>query len=232
MRVYLIRHGESEGNKAGVLQGRQDWPLTDRGREQAAIAGRFLAEDLGNHSATHLFASPLSRAAETAAIIRGLLPHPIPEPVHHDSLREIHCGALEGLPLTEIPERFPGFAWPRTDWLDLQHYGGQSREEFFGEVYTWLEALALPWEEPQDGAIVFVSHAATLRALVAFFLDQRDFHHLHYHFGNACLLRLGMRRSDQGARPALEFMLTNDQMALVNAGRRVAAATSAPAGDS
>ena len=66
-RLVVVRHGQTDWNKAGRMQGSSDIPLNDRGREQAHEAGRALAEQ--NEFWNYLGASPLSRAQETARII-------------------------------------------------------------------------------------------------------------------------------------------------------------------
>src|SRR5690349_7965495 len=65
MRLILVRHGQSVGNVEQRIQGKDD-PLTDFGRRQAAAAGETLA---ARGDITHLYASPLARAFETATII-------------------------------------------------------------------------------------------------------------------------------------------------------------------
>jgi broad specificity phosphatase PhoE len=69
--ITFLRHGESVGNAEGRYQGQADFPLTERGREQARILGqRWLAE---SRSFDWIITSPLPRARETAEIIAGIL---------------------------------------------------------------------------------------------------------------------------------------------------------------
>ena len=63
--LYLVRHGETDWNRAHKIQGSTDIPLNDLGREQAATSGRLLARRQWDA----VYASPLSRAFETASII-------------------------------------------------------------------------------------------------------------------------------------------------------------------
>ena len=62
MRLYLVRHGQSEGNVAKTFHGHTDYPLTELGREQARQAG----EKLKDTAFVHCVASDLSRAWDTA----------------------------------------------------------------------------------------------------------------------------------------------------------------------
>lgn len=67
MNIYLIRHGETEWNRIGKVQGREDIPLNDTGRDQA----RECAKALQGTGIKTIITSPLSRAVETARIIAG-----------------------------------------------------------------------------------------------------------------------------------------------------------------
>ena len=88
--LYLVRHGQTELNVQNILQGWQDSPLTERGREQA-LATRAAFEARGI-SFDHAYTSPLGRARHTAELIVG---ENLPiEPV--DDLREWRLGTLEG----------------------------------------------------------------------------------------------------------------------------------------
>ena len=70
--LYLVRHGESEWNRIGRIQGRRESPLTGTGRAQAAALGRMLRAVLPDPG-IDIVASPLQRAFETATIIAGAL---------------------------------------------------------------------------------------------------------------------------------------------------------------
>lgn len=68
--VYVLRHGETEWNRAGRIQGARDSALTERGRAQAAVMGRALAAELALGSGpTNFLRSPLGRARETSLIV-------------------------------------------------------------------------------------------------------------------------------------------------------------------
>lgn len=102
--IYIIRHGQTEKNKAKVLQGRSDVPLNDAGRQQAAeVRERFEREGI---SFDKIYTSPLVRAVETAQIVAGAAPHQIvtgaaPQQFEVDSrLIEMDYGPYEGADLT------------------------------------------------------------------------------------------------------------------------------------
>ena len=105
LRLYLGRHGESEANVAGVLQGQTHGALTATGRDAAARLGRALASLSVAERPTAIFTSDLRRAVETAEIIAealGATPQLLP------AAREWNVGVLDGLPaaaLTDAIER-------------------------------------------------------------------------------------------------------------------------------
>ncbi|MDX6485766.1 MAG: hypothetical protein QOF43_919, partial [Gaiellaceae bacterium] len=95
--LYLVRHGESEANAAGVFAGQTDSPLTAKGREQA----KLVAKALRPVHFGRVVASTLSRTKDTAAEIaagRGIAVETF------DGLKEIDLGAAAGKPFDEMKE--------------------------------------------------------------------------------------------------------------------------------
>ena len=98
--IYIARHGQDEDNVRGILNGHRNLPLTDLGRQQAQqlarrIRDRELVFDV-------VYASPLDRALETAAIVATELG--LAEPIVHDDLIERNFGIMTGKPVTDIEE--------------------------------------------------------------------------------------------------------------------------------
>lgn len=101
LRLLLVRHAQSEWNADGRWQGQADPPLSELGLQQAASA----AERVGVFDA--IVASPLERAAHTAAVLAeatGMGPVLLDE-----ALVERHAGEWQGLTKAEIEEQFPGY---------------------------------------------------------------------------------------------------------------------------
>ena len=120
--LWLIRHGESEGNMERRIQGWLDFPLTNRGRRQAArLAERLAQEDAVQEVVT----SPLQRAATTAEIIGAVLGLPVR---YDERLKEYNFGPLNGLSRDEIRSRFPDVwtAWQLNEfWEPLPDEEGE-----------------------------------------------------------------------------------------------------------
>ncbi|MBP1241931.1 putative phosphatase [Frigoribacterium sp. PvP120] len=146
--LYLVRHGETDWNRARRIQGATDIPLNDLGRRQAAEAGDLLSR----RTVSVVVASPLSRAAETGAIIAGRLGLAAPE--HLAGLAERRYGEAEGLTGSEVEERFP--AGTRVP-------GRESRRELLARV---LPALGEAAGRGRGGAVVVATHGAVIRAVV------------------------------------------------------------------
>ena len=127
----LLRHGESEGNAQGRMQGRRDYPLSALGREQAARAGAFIAGSGLPPAAVYV--SPLKRAFETASIVAECGVRP--DPVIDEDLPEIGAGAIEGLNEAEIREAHPPFMHRALrETGDFAEYGGESYDDVQARV--------------------------------------------------------------------------------------------------
>lgn len=153
--LILLRHGRTEANASGLLQGRIDPDLDDLGRRQAAAA----AEALG--AIDRVIASPLARAQQTAAAL-GL-------PVETDErFIELDYGEWEGRPVRDVPSET--WAEWRTD-LDFRPPGGETLNELGARVRVGLDELA---EAASEQNIVVVSHVSPIKASVAWALGTSD----------------------------------------------------------
>lgn len=100
-QVCIARHGETDWNAAGILQGWIDTRLNARGREQALE----LAAALATADFARIYSSPLSRAWESAEIIAAKLK--LPAPVALEGVKERGFGAIQGIPKAELAELNP-----------------------------------------------------------------------------------------------------------------------------
>lgn len=109
MLLALIRHGQTDWNLTGRMQGRTDIPLNDTGRAQALAAAVPLAAEPWDV----VVSSPLDRARETAAIIARELDLPVGGA--YDELIEQDFGEAEGTLVSELDVR-----WPKRDFADME----------------------------------------------------------------------------------------------------------------
>ena len=159
-RLFLVRHGETDWNREGRLQGSQDIPLNALGRMQAAeVADRLRA--LKPEFATSAYvASPMHRARETMTILRNELSLPPDDYRIDDQLKELTFGDWEGFTWREIrkSERELAQARERDKWGFVPP-GGESYRMLAERIRPSLEAMA-----PDT---VMVSHGGVARAILA-----------------------------------------------------------------
>ncbi|GAC1506927.1 MAG: histidine phosphatase family protein [Bradyrhizobium sp.] len=161
--IYYIRHGETEWNAEGRLQGAQDIPLNDLGRRQAAHAGGILAGLFGrdgqSEASIAFVASPLGRARSTMEMVRGALGLPPADYSVDDRLREIGYGHWEGSTLNEMQASDPEvFARRQADKWTVSPPGGES--------YASVQLRMRDWYDSLQADTVAVAHGGTARALM------------------------------------------------------------------
>ncbi|WP_261167199.1 histidine phosphatase family protein [Microbacterium sp. Marseille-Q6965] len=149
--IALVRHGQTDWNLEGRLQGSSDIPLNDTGRAQARAA----AERLRGGGYAAIVASPLSRAAETARIIATELGLPAPESVA--ALAERGYGVAEGLDVLAARERY-GDAVP----------GAETRPVVAERAATALQELA---SRHGEARVIAVSHGGVIGTLLRLATD-------------------------------------------------------------
>lgn len=157
--LYFVRHGETDWNAEGRLQGGRDVPLNALGRVQAEEAGRRLRAQVGAAlDGFDFVASPLGRTRETMAILRRVLGLP-PDAYRADArLREIAFGGWEGLTWRDVRRRDPAglIARDRDRW-NFVPPGGESYADLARRI---APAVAVARET------VMVAHGGVARALL------------------------------------------------------------------
>ncbi len=156
-RVWLVRHGETEGQSSVRYHGSNDVPLSDLGRAQI----RALSPLFAGLQPSRILCSPLSRARESAAILAASQGWNAAAIGCDERLREISFGACEGLTQPEIAARHPEF------WR--LHQAGKADAFPGGEPFAGfasrVRAAALEAEAShQGGDLVIVAHRGIVRA--------------------------------------------------------------------
>ncbi|MDP2410063.1 MAG: histidine phosphatase family protein [Pseudolabrys sp.] len=162
--VFYLRHGETDWNVAGRLQGRRDIPLNARGRAQASHCGQLLRDlftKQGRDPASlDYVSSPLGRARETMALARTALGLPADDYAVTEQLAELSFGDWEGFTIAQLHERDPARISQREhDKWHFQPPGGES--------YKMVGARMRDWYESLTGDTVAVAHGGTARGLMA-----------------------------------------------------------------
>jgi len=157
LKLYLVRHGQTDLNKVRRFQGRIDVPLNETGREQA----QKLSLRLSSEPLDKIFASPLSRAQQTAEIIRSN--HQIDITASED-LVEMSFGSLEGKTFQEINGIY-------TDWdpavFDFTFAGGENLGKLVIRMKSFLDMLK---KQDENSQILVVSHSGGLRVMLCLLL--------------------------------------------------------------
>ena len=156
--IYFLRHGETDYNAAGRLQGRLDIPLNAKGRAQAKRNGGVLVELLDDPSVLTYVASPLLRTCQTMRIARECVGLPDNGFATDDRLLEISFGTWEGRTWSEIKrDDAAEFNFRAANAYDHIVPGGESYAMVMARVMSWLSSVKAP--------TVVVSHGGIMRCL-------------------------------------------------------------------
>lgn len=195
-RMYLVRHGETAWNASMRYQGQTDVPLSGKGRQQAELLGKRLA-DLETEG---FYASDLIRAYDTARIISQ---HHNQEIVILPELRELNFGLWEGMNFNEIKSKYPE---EMKLWGDKPLYtripGGETIDEM---TIRSVNAVKTIVENHNKGNIVLVSHGGVIRSIVGTVLGMDMNNYWRLRLDNACLNIIDFPKPDKGI-----LMLFND----------------------
>jgi broad specificity phosphatase PhoE len=168
---FLVRHGETDWNRLGRIQGATDIPLNDTGRDQARATG----EKMQGRKWDVIFSSPLSRALETANIIASCIGLPEPTPV--PDIVERNYGEAEGMTGPELEAFYPD---------DTPVPGRETREAVKDRVLAAMHSIAAA---NKGKNVIIVAHGGVIRAVLqsttgqAFFGERitngsvHSFHH-------------------------------------------------------
>jgi probable phosphoglycerate mutase len=163
--LYFIRHGETDWNAEGRLQGQTEIPLNARGRRQAAglaasiMSGRLEGVDRARFADLPIYSSPMERARQTLDILMEALGARASAPQLDDRLKEIGFGRWEGRTWREIVQAEPDSAAERE----------RNKWNFVppgGESYADVERRVLQWHQALEGDAILVAHGGIARVLL------------------------------------------------------------------
>lgn len=184
MRLFLVRHGETEFNRQGLALGRGDVPLNETGQRQA----RLVAAALAGEPLAAVYSSPLRRCLDTAgpiAAAHGLEVRVLPE------LVEMDIGEAEGLTYAQVRERYPNILgrWLGGEDLSLRPLGGESLPQV--QERAWNAIARLTRVHGQESVAV-VTHNFVILALLtrALGMPIASFRRLRHSVGAISVLEL------------------------------------------
>lgn len=159
-RLLVIRHGETQWNVAGRLQGHLDTPLTVNGMRQALAVAARLSDTVAALPDAAFWVSPLGRARQTASIFADIWSLPFAQFAEEPMLAERGYGVWEGRSIDDIERDLPDqYCAHAADPWDYGMPGGESRTTLTARLSAWVATL--------DAARphVVVTHSGCLRAL-------------------------------------------------------------------
>lgn len=171
--IVLVRHGRTEWNELGRIQGSKDSPLTQEGIEAARRLGRRLASTQAARPIVCAYASPLGRAWATASIVVDELPSGASIGVYaDDGLQERSFGVLEGLTTAEGKANFPEAQRRNASREDdyAPPGGGESRASVRARAQEALLAIA---RRHRGERVLVVTHSALIASTMTGILNQR-----------------------------------------------------------
>jgi len=183
-RLLLVRHGRSELNAAGRVQGWLDSPLDELGREQA----RRTARRLQSEQPQVVYTSPLRRAQETAEAVAAAFAIPL---LADDRLRERDAGALAGLNSEEIEEQFPEWVqqW-RASRRMIAPPAGEQPADFCARIVAAFDEIIT---RHLDGVATVVTHGGVLATYMGHLLGLEAGRWAPFAFGNGSLTIVDVR---------------------------------------
>ena len=188
MKLFLVRHGETESNRLGLALGRADVPLNERGRWQA----QRLAAALAAAPLAAVYSSPLSRALDTARPIAG--EHGLQVQVD-EGLTEMDIGEAEGLTFVEVRSRFPGLleAWVGAGGPNQAMPGGERLVDVQARAWQTVQAIAAGHAEE---AACAVTHNFVILSILTTVLgiDLANFRRLRHSVGAISVLEFRPQR--------------------------------------
>jgi len=189
--IYLVRHGQTEWNKAGIKQGWLDSPLTSKGKRQAQLVAKFLAK----YSLGEIVCSPLGRTVQTTKIITDFLSSNIPVR-SFDWLREINVGDFSGQSKTWVELNYPGFYKQRTANLESKFNTRFPNGESLHDVYNRVKEPLLDLDAIHNKTnLVIVGHEGINRIIRSVLLNKDPIDYLNLHQANNEIVTLNLAES-------------------------------------
>ncbi len=162
MKIFIVRHGQTNWNAAGRLQGHADIPLNEMGLLHAGHAAEFLK----NKSIAIIYSSDLLRARQTAEIISKVTGA---KAIFTPALRELDFGLLTGKTEKEIEKEHPEFhAKKKQSPFDAMRPGGESYELLEQRVRPLLEAIV---RKHANESVCLVCHHGSSRIVLRALLE-------------------------------------------------------------
>ena len=188
MKLYLVRHGETQMNVDKLYYGWTDCPLNENGERQA----EKLKEFFKTVPLDKIICSSLLRASSTAEKINEGKNIPI---FKEDDFRELHFGAWEGKDFCHIKENYPEEyrQWAK-DWQGFAIPEGEAFSVFYERVTNRLQQLIS--EEEENSSILLVSHNGVMSAMLCYLTGAGPSSFWRFNFSQEAYSMVSIRRGN------------------------------------
>lgn len=153
MKLYITRHGQTDGNLYKIMDGIRDIDLNEKGKEQASIT----RDNLKDKKIDLIICSPLSRTKQTMEIINV---NNI-QVIYDNRIMERDCGEFEGKPFDSFDREW---YWNYNNKTTYEK--AESIEDFFKRVYDFLEEIKIKYK---DLTVLLVTHQGVSKAINCYF---------------------------------------------------------------
>lgn len=153
IRLYLMRHGETNANKSRIVQGWDDSELSENGRKKVERTSNFLKDE----GIRFIFSSDLKRARETANIVAEFLKLPY---ALHPGLREQNFGDYEGKP---YPVLFRDMKRAKKSFDTFVPDNGEPGAEFKKRIFMCMDQII---EETDGQSLLLITHGGTIQIIL------------------------------------------------------------------
>lgn len=162
MKLYLVRHGETDWNLQNKIQGQTDTLLNEKGRRQAQELAMKLKE---KHHISSIYSSRQKRAFETAQVVGQAIGV---KPAVKQGLEEISLGKWEGYTWGQVREHFPD---EYQGWFDNRRYQVPPEGESYQQLLDRLLPALADLLEKNIGNVLAVTHSGVIMTLLSFLYD-------------------------------------------------------------
>lgn len=166
LKLFIVRHGETEFNVQKRMQGRIDSPLTQKGIDNAISLGKQLKDIRFDK----IYTSPSPRAYRTAELIKAELRDQGEILIHtEDELREMNLSEWEGKSIEEIERQYPEFHelfWNKPQLFKLG--GGDSFQQVQDRAIGMIKKLI---SENKQGNILIITHSVVIKTIITYYMN-------------------------------------------------------------
>jgi len=183
LKLYIIRHGETDYNKPGVFCGSKDIDLNEEGRKQCIA----LEKAMDNIELDAIISSPLKRCIHTA---QGLASKKGLRIDINEQMTEMDFGLWEGCHFDDVARLYPD-DWKigMDNWKDMHPTEGECFKDFYSRVSNALKSIIKSYDGKN---VALITHAGCMRVIVSALLGLKEegFWNFYFEHGKYSLLEI------------------------------------------